>query len=90
MEVTTLDKVPLNCVAVIQHIDSDEDIRNRIFDMGIMENETIIPLFRSPFKDPVAYYIKNTVIALRNEESQNIFVKIIWLEAFVIVNKKQP
>ena len=77
MEVTTLDKVPLDTVAIIQHIDSDEAIRNRIFDMGITENEMIIPLFRSPFKDPVAYFIKNTVIALRNEESQNIFVKII-------------
>ena len=77
MKLTTLDKVPLNTVAVINTIKCSEKVKNRIIDMGIIENEKIVPIFKSPFKDPVAYLVKNTIIALRTEDSKNIFVKII-------------
>ena len=34
-------------------------------------------ILQSPFKDPIAYKIKNTVIALRNEDSKQILVEVL-------------
>lgn len=74
MEMTTLDKIPLNREAFIDSIDCAVGIRNRISDMGITEGEKIIPVLKSPFGDPIAYLSKGTVIALRQSDSSKIFV----------------
>ncbi len=52
----------------------DNDLR-RILDMGIIKGAKITRLFSSPFGDPTAYEIKNTVIALRKTDSDKIFVR---------------
>lgn len=74
MENTTLDRIPLNCEAFIDSINCGNGIKNRIFDMGITEGEKIIPILKSPFGDPVAYLLKGTVIALRQNDCSKIMV----------------
>ena len=54
---------------------SDGSIRRRLQDMGIIEGTKIKCLFASPFNDPVAYEVRGAVIALRCDDSKNIFVK---------------
>lgn len=73
----TLDMLPLNESAVVEYIDCNEKLKNRLFDFGIIENSIITPVFNSPFSDPRAYLIKNSVIALRNNDSKKITVSPI-------------
>ncbi len=49
--------------------------RQRMMDLGIVPNTIIHVLRRSPFGDPTAYIIRDTCIALREEEAKNILVK---------------
>ncbi len=70
----TLDSLPINTCAKIFSVNCDKKTQNRIFDLGITENAIITPVFKSPFNDPTAYYVKNTLIALRKKDSKNILV----------------
>jgi ferrous iron transport protein A len=49
--------------------------RQRMLDLGIVPNTIIQVLRRSPFGDPTAYLIRDTCIALRDEEAKNIIVR---------------
>ncbi len=51
--------------------------RQRMLDLGIVPNTTIHVLRQSPFGDPTAYLIRDTCIALREEEAKNIMVRDI-------------
>lgn len=53
------------------------DLRRRMLDLGMVKNTKIKPVFRSPFGDPTAYEIRGSVIALRKEDSQLVFVEKI-------------
>ena len=51
--------------------------RQRMLDLGIVPNTIIHVLRQSPFGDPTAYLIRDTCIALREEEAKNIIVRHI-------------
>ncbi len=58
-------------------IDSIITVKNGITDVhgyGLIPGTKIKMLFASPAKDPIAYEIMGTVIALRNKDAENIFV----------------
>ncbi len=55
----------------------DDYFRRRIYDLGLIPNSIIKILQKSPFGDPVAYFIRGTVIALRQECTSKIIVKKI-------------
>lgn len=73
-EEITLDVLPLGKSAMIVNIDCNSNLINRIYDLGITPNSIIKTAFKSPFGDPVAYLIKNTLIALRKKDCKNIIV----------------
>lgn len=60
--------------ALIISVECSNGLKNRMYDMGILNGSLITPLYKSPFGDPTAYLIKNTVIALREKDCDNIFV----------------
>jgi len=62
--------------AVITRLEVKGDIRRRMQDIGIIEGAKIECIFESPWSDPVAYQVKGAVIALRREDSADIFVKL--------------
>lgn len=76
MKSCLLSDLPIGKKAKIISINCNYNIKRRLLDLGIIENSNIIPVFRSPFKDPTAYLIRGTIIALRNEDTQNILVGI--------------
>ena len=67
--------LPLNTTAVVTEIGCGENLINRVLDLGIISGSEITPIFKSPFGDPVAYSVKNTIVALRNKDSRFIKVK---------------
>lgn len=48
--------------------------RRRMLDLGLVPGTVVESVRRSPAGDPTAYIIRGAVIALRSEESRNIFV----------------
>ena len=75
MKKIKLSELPINCSATVFEIPGESAPIKRIKSLGITEGSKITPLFRSPFKDPTAYLVKDCVIALRSTDSENILVK---------------
>ena len=70
----SLDTVELNKPVIVTDILCDNHSKRRFLDLGIIKGTLITPLFRSPFSDPTAYEINNTVIAIRKEDANLIKV----------------
>jgi ferrous iron transport protein A len=52
-------------------------LRRRLLDLGFVPGNVIEVLQKSPLGDPVAFRVNNTTIALRKEESSQIFGNIM-------------
>ena len=70
-----LSELPLNTVGIIDDLNCNENIRRRMLDLGLIKGTKIIPVFKSPSGDPIAYEIRKTLIAIRKEDSENIILK---------------
>ncbi len=51
--------------------------KRRISDLAILPGTELNVLQKSPAGDPVAYFVRGTVIALRNEDAGKIIVETI-------------
>ena len=67
--------LPLNTVGIIDDLNCNGNIRRRMLDLGLIKGTKIMPVFRSPSGDPIAYEIRNTLIAIRSEDSKCITLK---------------
>lgn len=55
---------------------SEGSIRRRLQDIGLIEGTCVECVLKSPYGDPAAYLIRGAVIALRNEDTENILVSV--------------
>lgn len=69
-----LKEANLNSLVRVININARGELRRRFFDLGIIEGTNIEVLFKGPFGDPVAYLVRGTVIALREEDGEKIEV----------------
>ena len=76
MNIYPLNKVKLNNSVFIHSLHCKENIKRRLLDLGLCENIKITPLFKSFAGDPTAYDIRGTTIAIREDDSKNIYVKL--------------
>ena len=74
MNTCNLSDLKINKTAKILDLYCSSNIKRRLFDLGIIKDSLITPIFKSPFNDPTAYLVKGTVIALRKEDSSKILV----------------
>ena len=51
------------------------EVRRRLLDLGFVRGTRISVQNISPLSNPVAYNLRNTLIALRNEQAQCILIK---------------
>ena len=70
----TLNEIPLNSIGEITSLDFTGNLRRRFLDLGFTVGAKVMPVFKSPAKDPIAYSIRGTVIALRNVDAKKISV----------------
>ena len=75
-KITTLNKLKINQSGTIVNIDNKSKLKRRFEDLGIIKDEKISCELESIFKDPKAYLIKGCLIAIRNEDSKHIRVKV--------------
>ena len=71
----TLNVLPLGQKAKVKELTSIGPLRRRMLDLGLIIGTVVEALLRSPSGDPVAYYIRGAVIALRSEEANEILVE---------------
>ncbi len=50
--------------------------RRRLMDFGILPGTSVEVGIKSPFGDPTGYIIRDTTIALRNDQASKIFIKL--------------
>ncbi|MEG0229212.1 MAG: FeoA family protein [Oscillospiraceae bacterium] len=61
-------------VAIINKLNANGDIRRRLQDLGFIEGNKAVCVLKSPFGEPVAFFVKGAIIALRKEELENILI----------------
>ena len=59
----------------VTRLETKGSMRRRLQDIGIVRGAEIKCLMHSPSGDPAAYLIKGAVIALRSEDSSQIFIR---------------
>ncbi|MGI6049721.1 MAG: FeoA family protein [Acetivibrionales bacterium] len=72
-----LSYLPLGRKARVKALTSVGNTRRRMLDLGIIYDTEVEALQKSPSGDPVAYYIRGAVIALRSDEASKIIVEEI-------------
>lgn len=76
-EYIPLNFLPLGKKGRVKLLTSDGIIRRRMLDLGLIFDTEVEALQQSPSGDPIAYFIRGAVIALRSEEASKILVESI-------------
>ena len=69
-----LTRLPEGRQAIVTGLLSHGTMRRRLMDIGLVEGTRVECLQKSPAGDPVAYFIRGAVIAIRSEDSSQIMV----------------
>ena len=69
-----LDNILLNDEVIINKITGEDLLKRRFLDLGFLPGKKVKCVLISPFKDPKAYKINESVIAIRNIDARNIEV----------------
>ena len=72
--IITLNNLPLNQTGIVHHIDSKNNIKRRLLDLGLVKGAEIKPVLVSVSKDPRAFEIRGSLIAIRKENAKGICV----------------
>jgi len=72
----SLDKLQMNKTAKIDSLYCDSNIKRRLLDLGFVPETNIKPLFKSASGDPTAFEIRGTIIAIRKEDTCDVWVRI--------------
>jgi len=73
----TLDSLNERQAATIIGYDEEfpKERRERFEDLGLLPETRVQRLHTSPFGDPIAYSIRETVLCLRREDACRVYVK---------------
>ena len=70
-----LNTLPIGSVGTVSDLISHDSERRRMLDLGLVKGTPGTALQKSPSGDPVAYFIRGAVIALRTEDASKILVR---------------
>jgi ferrous iron transport protein A len=76
MHIISLDNLPQGRSAVVETLGAQGGMRRRLQDMGLIRGTNVECVGVSPLGDPVAYLIRDAVIALRRKDAGAIGVII--------------
>ncbi len=74
--VAKLSALPIGRRGRILNIKTEGVARRRVLDFGMVKGSEIEAAIKSPSGDPVAYFIRGTLVALRKEDADNIEIII--------------
>lgn len=70
----TLADMKENDSGIILYINSDCQIKRRLFDMGFVKGNEIICVRRNPMGSPIAFNVEGSVIAIRKPDAEKVGV----------------
>lgn len=73
----TLDQLKTGQMATITKLNCTGNIRRRMMDLGILPGTRIQAEFSSPLGDPIAYRVREALIALRREQAIQIEMQLL-------------
>lgn len=71
-----LNDLKINQKGKIEEITNKDTIKRRLLDLGLVKGTQITPVLVSPSKDPRAFLVRGSIIAIREEDAQNILISI--------------
>ena len=71
----SLNSLPVGKRCKVAALFSNGKQRRRMLDLGLVQGTNVEALQKSPSGDPIAYYIRGAVIALRDEDASKILVR---------------
>lgn len=71
----SLNSLPVGKRCKVAALLSNGKQRRRMLDLGLVQGTNVEALQKSPRGDPIAYYIRGAVIALRDEDASKILVR---------------
>ena len=74
-EAISLYHLPIGQKGRVVSLTSQGAERRRMLDLGLIQGTTVEALQKSPSGDPVAYFIRGAVIALRREDASKILIQ---------------
>ncbi|HIT21914.1 MAG TPA: ferrous iron transport protein A [Candidatus Scybalousia intestinigallinarum] len=60
---------------VVSSLKNTGTIRRRLLDIGLLPGTEVECLFTSPFGDPIAYRIRQAIVAIRKSDAKDILVE---------------
>ena len=60
---------------VVSSLKNTGTIRRRLLDIGLLPGTEVECLFTSPFGDPIAYSIRQAIVAIRKSDAKDILVE---------------
>ncbi len=70
----TLDTLAIGKTAHIVKLKAKGQQRRRMLDLGMTQQTVIEAVQKSPCGDPTAYFIKGSLVALRNEDAKTVLI----------------
>lgn len=67
-----LNDLKMNKIGYINQINTNENLKKRLLDLGFIYNTPIKPVFANPSNDSRAYEIRKSLIAIRKSDAKNI------------------
>ncbi len=58
----------------ITHIE-ESDLKNRLYEMGIYPNQTVLMVNKAPFGDPLMFEVDGHLVMLRRNEAELISIE---------------
>lgn len=74
MKAIPLTDLKLNTTGIIKEINCKNSIKRRLLDLGLIPNTDITPIIKSISGDPIAYEVRNVILAIRKEDAEKILV----------------
>ena len=75
MKEKAVNELGLGEIGVVSKIIGEENIKRRLLDLGLIEGRDIKAVLVSPSGDPRAFEFRGTLIAIREEDAENIKLK---------------
>lgn len=71
----TLNELKKGEKAIIKELNIESSMKRRLLDIGFIKNSIVECVLESPLKDPKAYSIRGTLIAIREKDAKQIWIE---------------
>lgn len=73
----TLDQLRAGQAGTVERLDGDPALVQRLYEVGVLDGETVEVLGFAPLGDPVEVRVGNTRLSLRKREASAVTVRLL-------------